>query len=87
MIVYRIIPDDSSQDWVQSLYCLAAVFADISSNWSSKVKEVFLQSDGVSNFSCTPFMLALPKMALDNGVRVIEHNITEAGGGKNKCDR
>lgn len=99
---FRISCDDANQDWYQSASLLVTAIAEmLAIPAASHIKEIFLQSDGASNFSCTAFMLALPVMlqqALQKPdsdatippaqLPVIRgHLITESGGGKSRTDQ
>lgn len=50
-----------------------------------RITEVYIQSDGASNFSGTGFLLGLGLMT--SRIAVIGHMITEAGGGKDVTDQ
>ncbi|KAK9786164.1 hypothetical protein WJX73_001422 [Symbiochloris irregularis] len=50
------------------------------------IKRVYLQSDNASNYHGTAAAACLPILNKSSSIQIVEHNLTEAGEGKDVCD-
>lgn len=57
LYIIRACSDESQQDWSQALILLEACLAELHKETGGEITEVFIQSDGASNFSGTGFLL------------------------------
>lgn len=85
VIHLRACSDESQQDWSQSVLLLEKCLDELYELTNGRITEVYVQSDGASNFSGTGFLLGLG--LITSKITVIGHLVTEAGGGKDVTDQ
>jgi hypothetical protein len=81
----RLSCQDAKQTWFHSLSGLKLILQSLQQKWPQQ-KEAFVLSDGATNYTCTALMASLSKLESTTGVRIVEHCVSEVGGGKNLTD-